>query len=261
MHKSGTTLLARTLHESGIDMGSFDASFEYDQGNHCERAETKRLNKELLGCGDAHSLTVLQVLSPRDASPALTSEMAETVRKLDTQHEHWGFKDPRTCLTFAVWATVLPTCRVVGIYRHPLEVWHHYVHSRSINPLKRLRRAASGWAALTAWYVYNRQLLVCSRDQGGKAQTAACLLLEYGKFMQQDDPLAKLGSFLGAPMRDVRRPDLHRAQQRQTLTYRIARFLQATLFSRDVEQLYRDLEDSAVSASTSKDTGNASSQR
>ena len=136
MHKSGTTVLAQTIHASGIDMGTFDESSTYDQGNHCEREKTQRLNKRLLACGNAHSLTVVQTVSLQDALPTLLGEMAEAIRKIDEQHESWGFKDPRSCLTLEVWTEQLSEFKVIGIYRHPLEVWHHYIHSR--NPLTRL---------------------------------------------------------------------------------------------------------------------------
>lgn len=247
MHKSGTTLIAQTMHESGIDMGSFDPSSTYDQGNHHEREETLRLNKRLLDCGDAHSVTVVEAVSREDAPASLIGEMRETVRKLDAQHENWGFKDPRNCLTLEVWSSVLPEYKVVGVYRHPREVWNRYVHSKS--PLARLGRALRGWRALKAWHVYNASLRACHDDPDTEL-----LLLEYGRFMRQEESLAALGRFLGIEVLDIRKPELHRTSQEATLLYQIARFLQATLFSRDVEELYRDLERRGSSSRKSSQT-------
>ena len=52
MHKSGTTLVAKMLHASGINMGeSIDESADYSAGNHYERQSTAELNHVLLeGC-------------------------------------------------------------------------------------------------------------------------------------------------------------------------------------------------------------------
>ena len=37
------------------------------------------------------------------------------------QHDHWGFKDPRTCLTAAYWLDLEPELRFVVCVRHPIE--------------------------------------------------------------------------------------------------------------------------------------------
>lgn len=49
MHKSGTSLIAETLHKSGINMGYFDEQLSYDEANHYERWHTSELNHYLLG--------------------------------------------------------------------------------------------------------------------------------------------------------------------------------------------------------------------
>ncbi len=51
-HKSGTTLIARTLHESGIAMvGDDDAQGDYDQSGFYERLRWVELNQHILGHG------------------------------------------------------------------------------------------------------------------------------------------------------------------------------------------------------------------
>jgi hypothetical protein len=221
-------------------MGAFDPTSGYDAANHHERLETKQLNKRLLGCGDAHSLSVLHTVGYAEAAPLLLREMTELVANLDARHPRWGFKDPRTCLTIAVWDAVLPEYRVVGIYRHPLEVWHHYTRSK-----RRLRRFRRGFGALSAWHLYNTQLLVhCEKKHPS-------LLLEYGRFMQADESLARLARFLGiasADLEDVREPGLYRARRAETPLFRITRWLQAMFFHRDVDALLRALEQRAQAA-------------
>jgi len=59
MHKSGTTLISQILHKSGINMGEFNEDVSYDQGNQHERPAAQKINREILKCGDAHSLDVI----------------------------------------------------------------------------------------------------------------------------------------------------------------------------------------------------------
>ena len=51
MHKSGTTLISETLHESGINMGEFSdiqQGIGYDEGHKYERRETQQINRQIL---------------------------------------------------------------------------------------------------------------------------------------------------------------------------------------------------------------------
>ena len=49
MGNSGTSLLARTLHASGIHMGDGVDTISYDEGGYGERRKFRELNRSMLG--------------------------------------------------------------------------------------------------------------------------------------------------------------------------------------------------------------------
>src|SRR5204862_8228793 len=51
----------------------------------------------------------------------LVGAATEAIARL-SEHEPWGFKDPRTCLTAAYWLDLCPDLRFVICVRNPLEV-------------------------------------------------------------------------------------------------------------------------------------------
>ena len=54
----------------------------------------------------------------------------------------WGWKDPRTCLFLPFWLDRLPDALIVGVFRHPLEVYES--HLRRANNLDLACSAGSG---------------------------------------------------------------------------------------------------------------------
>ena len=128
MHKSGTTLVARTLHESGIIMGQkFSPSASYSDSKY-EAKWPQLINDEILGASrDLLSLHVNSNLLPNGAiSKDIQNHMSEGIAKMDAAYDNWGFKDPRAALTYRYWKKVLPPHKVIVIYRDPVEVWRRY---------------------------------------------------------------------------------------------------------------------------------------
>ena len=132
MHKSGTTLVAETLHRSGIAMIESEVAGGYDDGNKMERAATCALNMDLLDDQGTESLRLIRPLSP-DADNATHKDRARELTA-GLGPGPWGFKDPRTLLTFDFWQDVLDAPVLIGVYRDPVEVFRHY-----------LRRAGRRW--------------------------------------------------------------------------------------------------------------------
>lgn len=221
MHKSGTTLLAETLHHSGIHMADVPEHLGYDDSNKFERHEAQRLNRAVLqpalvptirgyrlrdaGLDRAgYQINVDSIAWVRrrrlpdvleQASPAPIHEMATS---LDARHEHWGFKDPRTCLTYEWWRRSLPEHRVVAIYRPFGEVLLRY-RVRWRSPIRLVRVARS-------WLVHNEMLVSHLEARPDH------VLLRYDELMGDDDEFGRLGDYLGLPLRDRRRPELYRAR-------------------------------------------------
>lgn len=201
MHKSGTTLIAEILHHSGIRMvDDTDTELGYDTGNKYERSSTKQLNHDILGSEGTHSLEVPQ---PRQLSstPDQRARMQQLVRQLDAPQTDWGFKDPRTCITYPLWASVLPPHRLIVVYRSPQEVWQHYRKSST------RRRFSLTMNPLEGWCAYNELIL------GYLKQTAMpFVVLNYELFMTTQPEFDRLRQFIGRRLDDRRKMDLYRSK-------------------------------------------------
>ena len=129
MHRSGTSMITRALHDSGLHLIGTGAEELLDAAE--DNPEGFWENKAMVACNDElleaaggswdnpPALPPLAVDDPRvvhigDASTAAIAALSV--------HDHWGFKDPRTCLTAAYWLDLEPELRFIICVRHPLEV-------------------------------------------------------------------------------------------------------------------------------------------
>ncbi len=129
MHRSGTSMITRALHDSGLHLVGSEASELIDAAE--DNPEGFWENKAIVACNDE----LLEATggswdNPPDLPPqavddrrvAHVAEAAATALLALSEHDHWGFKDPRTCLTAGYWLDLQPDLRFVVCVRHPLEV-------------------------------------------------------------------------------------------------------------------------------------------
>ena len=212
MHKSGTTLVAKMLHASGINMGeSIDESADYSAGNHYERQSTADINHLLLeGCltppsrlfGFARttdsgphypSLSRVRAL-PNAVRPDDERRMEDVIASCSRQHQDWGFKDPRTCLTYPLWRSRLGPHRVIAVYRGIRPVLSHY----RVNGLGQVDVWRSH-QVLTTWMRYNEEIVRACRQPG-----VPSLVVRYERLMDDERERQRLAAFVGRPLADVR---------------------------------------------------------
>ena len=198
MHKSGTTLVSEAMHRSGIEMvNDVQEGMSYDAGNKYERQTFQAVNFELLACRDDRSLSI-DVHAPLRESKALFSRAKDLISLQQGRTEHWGFKDPRTTLTYDFWQAILPSHTVVAVYRDPREVWCHY----------RTRVDDDGYLArvFSHWCAYNARLVEYVENAVGPS-----IVLRFERLVHENRSWRRLESFLGRKLEDVRRFDLHRS--------------------------------------------------
>lgn len=200
MHKSGTTLVSLMLHRSGISMVDDEEAGGYDDGNHFERTATNTLNKLLLGRAGGSSIRTFKRLDLKQVPLKYLEDARRLARDLEGRQVRWGFKDPRTCLTYPVWKSVLPPHKLICVYRDPAEVHAHYTRKRTLDPTRGIR-------ALRAWYEHNLGMF----NAFGQATPDDRLLIDYGKLMQDDREIDRLERFLGCKINDERDASLKRA--------------------------------------------------
>lgn len=254
MHKSGTTLIAQMLHEAGIHMGHFPADLGYDQDNTYERHETQEMNRQLLhnyllpSLGylfhrhrqppvnqagyrrnqDSTALVRFHRLQAALQRPENIAPLRQLVASCNGRFPHWGFKDPRTCLTYPAWRAALGDHKLIIIFRSYTQLLRHYrVHPANLPLLFRV---------LYAWTLHNRCLL------GYVAQPIApTLLLSYEAMMQGEGGLQQLAAFVQRPLTDQRNPTLYRHRETAASLPPTARILRPFLPG-NPETIYQQLQ-------------------
>lgn len=227
MHKSGTSLISEILHRSGIEMIEQDSSLGYDEGFHHERRATSEINKDLLRCRDLHSLETIRKIDASLAPYDLRRTASQFVQTMTARQVDWGFKDPRTCLTYDLWREVLPPHKLICVFRDANEVLKHYTRVKKGSPFRVLR----------AWFRYNTAML----DAFQKTAASDRVMIHYRSFMERDDGLAKLSAFLGRPLSDQRSDRLMRSKDRPSQSAWMRAKLHKFLSSQDVLGLNRRL--------------------
>jgi hypothetical protein len=165
MHRSGTSLLTRTLQNFGLFMGQV-------YGTRNEEADfTKNVNDWLLAQAGSTWFTpehMDDLLMDPVVSPLLSDYVRRMTnglpawqflgikrylryRSLHHVSEPWGWKDPRNTFTLPIWLSVFPNAKVLHIKRHGVDVAQSlYVRrNEAVNRLQ-LKYARQRW-----WYVNN----------------------------------------------------------------------------------------------------------
>jgi Sulfotransferase family len=121
-------MVTRALHDSGLHLvGTADELIKAAEDNPEGFWESKAIrdcNDELLEAsgGAWDNPPALPPLAVDDPRVAHVAEAATAALAALREHDHWGFKDPRTCLTAAYWLDLEPELRFIICVRHPIDV-------------------------------------------------------------------------------------------------------------------------------------------
>jgi hypothetical protein len=127
MHRSGTSLIARLLKLSGLNLGPDDRMFGPNEGNpdgHFEHIDFLRLDETLLShLGGSWEFPPLLNPDWQNAPElsTLRSEAKELIRSFPVDRP-WGWKEPRTALILPFWTSLIPSLKFVICVRNPLDV-------------------------------------------------------------------------------------------------------------------------------------------
>lgn len=122
MHRSGTSLAASILADSGVHLG--DAVMGPGEGNpegHFEDLEILAFHRHILA---ANGLGTDGFTAQREISvpPAVWPESRRLVAARRSRGLPWGWKEPRTTLFLDHWAEAVPEARFLLLFRRPWEV-------------------------------------------------------------------------------------------------------------------------------------------
>jgi hypothetical protein len=168
-HRSGTSLLARLLFQSGLFLG--DDLLGANRSNpygHYEDKEVIRIHEGIL----ADNGLDWQVVAP--FAPLVSEERWEQMTGLvtmrRTMHPLWGFKDPRVCLFLNLWKHLLPDLKLIAIYRHYSDAIYSLHRRHSDNIFVNGSTSDKDWRfwtqpdlALRLWIVHNKGIVRFSR--------------------------------------------------------------------------------------------------
>jgi hypothetical protein len=153
MHRSGTSLVASTLREAGLEIGwDLMGPAPGNWRGHFEDIEFYALHEAMLAAAGATPLSADDAFAPPSGGGFETR--ARELIAARAGFELWGWKDPRTLLLLDFWNALLPEANHLFLYRHPVEV-----------ALSLRRRATDPeiyrdpWIGIRSWEVHNRRLL------------------------------------------------------------------------------------------------------
>ena len=164
MHRSGTSMLTRTLQGFGFFMGRgtsrneecrFTNTLNYWVFGQASATWEKPQGVDLLlDCEDVREL-VTDYLRGITAGPASMRYLG-AARWLGARSMHgiqfpWGWKDPRNTFTLPLWLDIFPNARVLHIMRHGVDV----AHSLRVRRRRAFEQAASRYRARRSAYVNN----------------------------------------------------------------------------------------------------------
>ena len=197
MHKSGTTMITKILHESGIEMGPFKQKGEYYKGEDCERMDAFQIVSDMLNSHDLHSL---DTIPPFDETLIRknVNRLGDLIRTSESNGVDWGFKNPRTVFVYEQIKPVLGRHKLIGIYRPLRDVVTHYSQNSISNIPK----------AIKAWKAYNRIMVEIIRKSD-----LPWVVLEFEKFFDGDGEFKRLEEFVQKDLKDLRKKESRRKSE------------------------------------------------
>lgn len=152
MHRSGTSMLAGSLQQAGLELGPCSTWNEFNRRGNREHPSVVAFHERLLARqGNAWHTPPATVVPWTSAERRAARRIIASFRGSAC----WGFKDPRGTFFHEGWQQLLPTLAFVGIFRHPSAV------AASLH----VRGGMPAHDAIRIWLAYNRRLVSLHRQR------------------------------------------------------------------------------------------------
>lgn len=214
MHRSGTSLLANWLHDSGINMGeNLVPSSRSNAKGHFEDLDFVNLHIEDLLRKRLSGSALLKAKGHLRFDDLSLTKMAKLVRYKNRHFPYWGWKDPRATLYADQWMEALPELKGIIVFRKPDQVVNSLIRretKREItdrkkyrNPINILRswylfnlnRNALKNAYLKTYDLYNQQLITLYQKYPSR-----CIIISHDDLIHHNDQVKnQLESFISLP--------------------------------------------------------------
>ena len=125
MHRSGTSALAGMLHSAGINLGEvFMSPLPENPKGFFEDLRIQGVNKKIIKSIGKDWNDVPTIKDLERVPKQVLQLIPQAYNYFQSQFKTWAWKDPRLCLTFPLWAKILPLeeVHVLFVVRHPMSV-------------------------------------------------------------------------------------------------------------------------------------------
>lgn len=155
MHRSGTSCLTGCLQQLGLHLGEVSDFNEYNLKGNKEDDSIARLNEKILNHNGGSWRNPKNKNTWTLEHEIIRDEILNDYAKLPSPI---GFKDPRMIFTLPFWQQKIPNLKLLGSFRHPLNV------AQSLYARKNIRIEIND--GLMLWSIYNSNLLSLQKQYG-----------------------------------------------------------------------------------------------
>ncbi len=145
MHRSGTSMLAGSLRQTGLNLGNVNTKAPYNKKGNMEHPAIMHMQEDLLRSNGGSWDNPPAEITWKKLHLSVRDLFISSFKDEDV----WGFKDPRTLLTIEGWLEVIPDAEFVGIFRNPSSVAHSLMKRNNFTIEK----------CFELWKNYNERLL------------------------------------------------------------------------------------------------------
>lgn len=157
MHRSGTSMLTKSLECLGVDLGAASVSFGSDNPKgFWEDKEIQNINNKVLesiGLSWFDVKPINSCLWKEDYWEGLIHKARELIRKRYESREIWGFKDPRTSIILPFWKMVFSDLDLDVSYIFSIRNY------KSVSSSLKTRNGISENYANAMWLHYNFNII------------------------------------------------------------------------------------------------------
>jgi len=149
MHRSGTSLLASLLASAGLNIGRnlLEPAHDNPKG-YFEDIDFVDFHDHVIARSNMTLLLPGQPLFTQQDILA-ASEILE--KRNQTCGTHWAWKDPRTILFLNFWQALVPSLRIIAVYRDPIQVVDSLLRRASDPSVQaHISNAARSWLSYNA---------------------------------------------------------------------------------------------------------------
>ncbi|MBF89938.1 MAG: hypothetical protein CMG75_09880 [Candidatus Marinimicrobia bacterium] len=156
MHRSGTSAVAGILHLHGISMGSEKTfrpkALPQNPKGFYENYDFRRLSDKILNRSGYKVKSFNVIIPEKIVADKYNAKMRRLIERQELELNHWGWKDPRICLTLNCWLELLDSMGLL----YKTKIVYTYRRADSVSNSLIRRNSLTYKQAINLWCKYNQ---------------------------------------------------------------------------------------------------------